>query len=148
MPGSWSRRDLLQASGATFLSAFLSGCLELFGSFDNTPTATPAPVPSLEPTPTRSPVPDNTILVGPDDTYGFEPESLRIQSGTTVTWVWESDVHNIVVINQPDQANWEGHLPFEDAGFNHEHTFSVAGRYLYGCEPHDQFGAHGTIVVE
>lgn len=143
-----SRRDLLQISGATLSVALLSGCMNLDGSSENPPTATPAPVPSLEPTSTTSPVPANTVLVGPGDKFGFVPEELRIETGTTVTWVWETGVHNILVSYQPDEANWDGHIAIEEEGFTYEHTFSVAGRYRYRCEPHEQFEAYGTIVVE
>lgn len=148
MPVSRSRRDLLRTSGATLSAGLLSGCMDVIGSSENSTTATPAPVPSLEPTPTTSPVPANTVLVGPEGTFGFVPEELRIETGTTVTWVWESGVHNIAISSQPEEANWEGHLSMENDGFTYEHTFSVVGRYRYRCEPHEQFEAFGTITVE
>lgn len=144
MSASLTRRGLLRASGATFSAVLVSGCMDIVDSSDDTSTATPAPVPS----PDKSPVPANTVLVGPESGYGFEPEVLQIETGTTVTWVWESGVHNLVVDKQPDEASWKGHEPLEDDGFNYEHTFSVTGRYEYRCDSHDQFEARGAIIAE
>lgn len=92
-----------------------------------------------------------TVTVGPDGEYVFTPgteNSLRITSGTTVKFVWESDTHNIYVDSQPESANWQGHESIENTGFTYEHTFEVEGTYHYWCEPHKSLGMVADIVVE
>lgn len=79
-----------------------------------------------------------TVAVGPDGEYVFRPgtdDPLVIAPGTTVNFVWESDNHNIVVDEQPEDANWNGHEPIENTGFEYSHTFDVEGQYHYYCSP-------------
>ncbi|MCU4741774.1 cupredoxin domain-containing protein [Natronoglomus mannanivorans] len=83
-----------------------------------------------------------TVAVG--DNY-FEPEDLTIEPGTTVEWIWEGSAqHNINPTEQPDGADWEGHVELQDSG-EYEHTFDVEGDYAYTCDPHP--GMDGTISV-
>jgi plastocyanin len=77
----------------------------------------------------------------------FDPAELYVAPGTTVTWEWEGDGHNVVVDSQPDEANWEGHEPIENSGFTHEHTFETLGEYAYYCAPHQSLGMEGTVIV-
>jgi plastocyanin len=91
-----------------------------------------------------------TVAVGPDGEFVFTPgtdQALEITPGTTVNFVWESDTHNIVVESQPDGANWEGHDPIENTGFEYSHTFETLGTYEYFCQPHKATGMVGTIEV-
>ena len=77
----------------------------------------------------------------------FDPAELYVAPGTTVTWEWEGDGHNVVVDSQPDEANWEGHQPIENSGFTHEHTFETTGEYAYYCAPHQSLGMEATVIV-
>jgi len=86
-----------------------------------------------------------TLTVGPDGNNVFDPDSLTIEPGTTVEFVWDSDTHNMVVESGPDE--WEGHETIENAGFSYEHTFEEEGTYEYICEPHVAAGMEGTITV-
>jgi plastocyanin len=74
-------------------------------------------------------------------------EALTIKPGTTVTFKWVSDGHNIVVESQPEGASWKGHEPIENTGFSLEHTFDTKGTYEYFCQPHKSAGMVGTIEV-
>jgi plastocyanin len=76
----------------------------------------------------------------------FEPETLTVESGTTVSFEWATENHNIVVESQPDEGNWDGHEEIQDAGYTHEHTFEAEGEYEYLCEPHAP-DMRGVIVV-
>jgi len=88
------------------------------------------------------------VAVGPNGNNVFEPETVYIQPGATVRWVWESDGHNVAPDDIPDDAGWEGHEPIENAGFEYEHTFEgPTGEYNYVCTPHAQLGMVGTVVV-
>lgn len=99
---------------------------------------------SDETTASRDP---GTVLVGPGGEYVFEPDELRVEPGTTVQWVWKSDVHNVRPTDQPAGADWNGHLDVANEGTTYEHTFDVEGEYTYVCEPHFSAGMEGKIVV-
>jgi len=88
-----------------------------------------------------------TVAVGPGGNLVYEPATLYVSPGTTVTFEWESDNHNIVVDGQPEGANWEGHEPLENTGFSYEHTFETVGTYSYYCQPHRTAGMVGEIIV-
>lgn len=86
-----------------------------------------------------------TIDVGPGGNFRFDPAAVRIDSGTTITWEWQSDGHSV---EQTDSD-----LDFEDAdiqneGATHEHTFDSSGVFLYQCGPHSANGHHGGIIIE
>lgn len=92
-----------------------------------------------------------TVAVGPGGDLVFQPgtdKPLEITTGTTVRFVWESGGHNIHVDSQPEDADWQGHQSIEDNGFEHEHTFEVAGDYHYWCEPHKGAGMVADITVK
>ena len=134
-----SRRATLRGTGTVLATAIpiLGGCA--------------APVPRMNDTTTDE---DDgwglSVAVGPDGEPVFEPGTeipLHVQPGTTVSFEWESDGHDLHVMSQPDEADWEGHESIEDAGFIHEHTFIVVGRYRFFCERHRDEGMIGDIIV-
>jgi halocyanin-like protein len=89
-----------------------------------------------------------TVEVGSDDgSFVFAPPAVRIDPGTTVTFDWLSDAHNVVVENQPDGAEWAGYEGLENTGFSFEHTFETEGEFLYFCSPHRSAGMKGAIIV-
>lgn len=95
--------------------------------------------------------PTETVVVGPGGELVFDPESLEIAVGTTVTFEWDSDGHNIVVESKPDGSDWEGTEggadKLYDTGHTHSHTFETTGTYEYVCTPHKTAGMIGTIEV-
>ena len=81
--------------------------------------------------------------------YFFEPSSLTIQLGDTVTFVnTQKDMHNVMfdvvpkaldeMIMGPDQ---------EKEGSKWSYTFTVPGTYHYHCHPHEALGMNGTLIV-
>jgi plastocyanin len=91
------------------------------------------------------------VIVGPDGNLVYEPADLEIAVGTTVNFVWDSDNHNIVVENQPEDAGWEG-TPGSDTetyddGYEYSHTFQTTGTYDYYCQPHVGLGMEASIEV-
>lgn len=92
-----------------------------------------------------------TVAVGPGGNYVFDPETIYVQPGTTVNWVWESDFHNIVVDSQPEGADWGGTPggPNDtyDTGYEYSFQFTETGTYEYACEPHRGQGMVGSVVV-
>ena len=91
-----------------------------------------------------------SVTVGADADSGpfaFDPPAVTVSPGTTVTFEWASDSHNIVVDSQPDGASWAGHESIENTGFSTEHTFETEGVYRYYCEPHLGVGMKGVVEV-
>jgi len=88
-----------------------------------------------------------TVTVGPGGEFTFDPPALRVSSGTTVTFDWASDTHNVFVERQPEGANWNGHESIENTGFSFEHTFETPGVYAYYCDPHLSLGMKGVVEV-
>ncbi|WP_251329130.1 halocyanin domain-containing protein [Haloplanus pelagicus] len=91
-----------------------------------------------------------TVEVGAEGNggpYAFGPAAVRIDPGTTVTFEWVSDTHNILLESQPSGAGWQGVESIENSGYSHEHTFETEGIYKYYCQPHLALGMKGALVV-
>ncbi|WP_255196557.1 halocyanin domain-containing protein [Halorarius litoreus] len=91
-----------------------------------------------------------TVTVGAEGnggTFAFEPAAVQVSPGTTVSFEWTSDNHNVLVDSQPDGAGWQGHEGLENSGFTFEHTFDTEGVYRYYCEPHLSLGMKGVVEV-
>ncbi len=149
-----TRRRVLSALAGTVAVGTLAGCGgngggdggDGGGGDTDTPTPTPTPTPTATPTPTPTPQME-TVQVGPGGEQVFDPDSLEISPGTTVTFVWGSSGHSLIVDSQPDGADWQGVPETQDEGYEHSHTFEMTGSYEYHCEPHQMFGMEGTITV-
>lgn len=127
------RRGLLGAVLAT-VAASAAGCLSSGGA-EGTTTLPPS----------------NGVVVGPDGEYSFAPASIEVAVGETVTWTWDSDSHNVVVADQPADADWRGTegdaSTTYDAGHRYAYTFEVPGTYGYYCNPHRGLGMEAEVVV-
>ena len=104
----------------------------------------------------------NTVAVGPNDQFRFDPEEITISVGETVTWEFESSSHNVCAwptmfdaVSGPVGADGFGTMPQSGSGYEivdqgetFEHTFETAGEYTYVCGPHANQDMIGTVVVE
>jgi plastocyanin len=87
----------------------------------------------------------------------FDPPTLMVPRGTTVTWVNTGGIQHTVTDdpskaqNKADAELPAGALPWDsgnlDPGKTSEHTLDVVGTYKYFCIPHETAGMLGTIVV-
>ena len=69
----------------------------------------------------------------------FTPETLQVKTGTTVTWINDSDdTHTVFAAEEMDS----GDIP---AGGTYSHRFGTAGTYNYQCTIHR--GATGVVIV-
>lgn len=125
------RRRLLQLGGATTLVA-LAGCTEERDADDEGGTSGSG---------------TESVTVGPDGEFAFDPAELAVDAGTTVTFSWESGGHDIAVDSQPEDGDWGGVTETQESGYEHEHTFDAEGSYEYVCRPHEGSGMVGTITV-
>ncbi|WP_135853743.1 plastocyanin/azurin family copper-binding protein [Halorussus salinus] len=155
------RRTVLKTSGVVLATGALSGCLAGGqGSPDGSATDTEeTPTPSDSATTDSETTTDSdgstaTVEVGPGGEFTFAPSGDRplvVAPGTTVEFVWKSDNHNVVVDDQPDDADWEGTPDgpgtVYERGYSLSHTFEEPGRYAFHCAPHESIGMRGTIFV-
>ncbi len=80
-------------------------------------------------------------------TFMFEPDPIRVESGTRVRWTnQDQTVHTVTSGSreQPD-GRFDGELA---AGAELSHTFDEPGTYRYFCSRHSGPGMEGEVVVE
>ena len=82
----------------------------------------------------------------------FEPSTLTVKAGDTVTWVNNKMAPHNVIFDLSDKslADKLSHSQLTFApGENYSSTFDVTpGEYTYYCAPHRGAGMVGKIVVE
>ncbi len=74
----------------------------------------------------------------------FQPETLRIERGSTVTWTNQDAVQHDITPDQVGTFFEQSQLLNE--GESYSVVFSEPGTYTYHCSPHPHMT--GTIVVE
>lgn len=82
--------------------------------------------------------------------FVFEPASLTIAPGDTVTWVNDADEeHNVIAYpgGFPRGASSFQSRYLTAAGETYSMTFDVPGTYQYHCLPHLLMGMKGEVVV-
>tara|TARA_B100000676_G_scaffold119009_1_gene118540 strand:+ start:97 stop:591 length:495 start_codon:yes stop_codon:yes gene_type:complete len=87
-----------------------------------------------------------TYVVSVDSTnLRFSPETITLNEGDSVRFFWSGELlaHNAVEVN--------GLFDSGEAARNVDYTYTFEigenGTYEYVCEPHEDFGMVGTIVV-
>ena len=87
------------------------------------------------------------VIVSVDSTnLRFSPETITLQEGDSVRFLWSGELlaHNAVEMN--------GLFDSGEASRNvdYTYTFNIGenGTYEYVCEPHEELGMIGTIIVE
>jgi plastocyanin len=70
--------------------------------------------------------------------YQFEPATLTVESGATVTWVWDG--------RAPHDVTGQGFHSQEQSSGTFRHTFERPGTYPYECTIHP--GMEGSVEVE
>jgi plastocyanin len=70
--------------------------------------------------------------------YEFEPGTVSVGVGDTVTWVWEGGAqHNVV---------GDGFESDDQSSGSFRHAFDEPGTYQYACTLHP--GMQGDVIVE
>jgi Cu(I)/Ag(I) efflux system protein CusF len=79
----------------------------------------------------------------------FQPSSLTIQPGDTVTFVnGENKKHDVMFVNVPkgvDEMIMSQMMSKEGEKFSYK--FTVPGTYQFHCHPHEELGMKGTLIV-
>jgi plastocyanin len=91
------------------------------------------------------------------DQLRFEPASLTVPRGSTVTWTNTGAVEHTATddpskaVTASNAALPSGAQPWDSgtvaAGQSFSHTFDTPGTYKYFCIPHEAAGMVATIVV-
>lgn len=133
-----SRRSAIQSAGTAIVLS-IAGCLD----------GAPADHRTVEMT----------------DGLTFEPKTVTVAQGGTVTWENVGSIDHTVTAYQDHVPDSSGY--FASGGFDSEqtarrnmgagliaggqtygNTFELTGRYRYFCIPHESAGMTGTILVE
>jgi plastocyanin len=75
------------------------------------------------------------------DNFTFEPETLTVAAGTTVTWTNRDDIPHTVV-----STDGVFRSKVRDTGETFSYTFAKAGTYPYFCSVHPKMT--GKVVVQ
>ena len=102
---------------------------------------------TAEPDEPPPPPPGVTVQLLPNNT--FDPATVTIAPGESVTWEWEegSGRHNVV----PDGEEPAPSGPLTEGPFTYTYTFDTPGTYRYYCLAHGGpagVGMSGVVVVE
>lgn len=89
---------------------------------------------------TAAPAPDGAV-VQIVDFMRFEPVSITVSAGTTVTWINNDGSNHIIQIKAGDKSPRLRH------GANWSHNFATPGEYPYICAIHGE-RMSGTIIVQ
>ena len=81
----------------------------------------------------------NTVTI---KSFSFNPSTLTVSAGTTVTWTNEDSVPHTVISDTGNEIA-SGTL---STGQSYTHTFNTAGTFSYHCSIHPSMKAQ--IVVE
>jgi plastocyanin len=118
----------------------------------------PQALPPLPPSPVATDLKTASAAKVQMEGMRFVPATLRIRAGETVYWENSSGEHHTVTADPAkagDAANVllpEGAQPFDSGriapGSSFQHTFHTPGRYIYFCQPHEEMGMVGEVIVE
>lgn len=104
------------------------------------------------------PLPDVAAITVMTTGLAFDPAEVKVRVGDTVEWRNKSLLTHTVTTD-PTLARDKSHVRVPEGaqvfdsgavfpGEVFRYTFKVPGIYLYICEPHQNFGMRGTVVVE
>ena len=101
--------------------------------------------------------PGRTYSVTLNDSNRFQPSSLTVPHGATVSWKNAGQTTHTVTgdpakaINNTDAALPSGAQAWDSGsvagGQSFSHTFDVPGIYKYFCVPHESIGMVATVTV-
>lgn len=78
--------------------------------------------------------------------FSFQPDSIKVPVGATVTWVNCEDTGTEPHTTTSDSAAVWSSTDL-NPGDRFSHTFATAGSFPYHCIPHEAF-MHGKLVVQ
>lgn len=93
------------------------------------------------------------LLRGPNEVWiqatGFDPATLTVSLGTTVTWTNKDNIKHDVTSGLPGNVRSDfGPSPTLNANMTFDHTFTRRGTFNYFCLIHGSNHGTGSIVVQ
>ncbi len=76
---------------------------------------------------------------------GYQPRTITMDAGSTVTWVNLDFVPHTVTAGTPSQPTGLFDSELIDQGESFQYTFTEPGVYFYFCEPHPWMT--GRVIV-
>ncbi|MEA2597988.1 MAG: hypothetical protein QOF01_4457 [Thermomicrobiales bacterium] len=128
-----------EASPRTDTEDVATATVDPYATWTPQPTATVGE--TAEPTATTQATNDEMIWLAMEDDR-FNPKSLQIKAGQTVTWINKgADWHSV--------ASFDGSFESDQvaSGQTFSHTFTTPGIYKFICKHHARQGMIGEIVV-
>ncbi len=80
---------------------------------------------------------------------GYSPAAITVVIGMNNTVIWlnnDTAPHTVTPSTEPPSGNWSVGSGNLDAGKTYQFTFTVPGKYTYGCAYHSWM--HGTVLVK
>jgi amicyanin len=109
---------------------------------DGTQTATPPPASQETAEEATEPAATEPAVTISD--FKFQPETITVKKGTTVTWTNQDTVaHNVASDADSPKGGLAG--PLLNQGETYSFTFNDVGTYRYHCDPHPFM--KGTVEV-
>ena len=144
----------LQVGMLLAIITFVTACAP---SNTATPLAAPAATAGTGANSASTPAATTAATVTMSDALRFEPATLTVVRGATVTWRNTSATMHTVTddpakaVNKADATLPSGAQPWDsgniDPGKMFQHSFDTPGTYKYFCSPHEAAGMVGTITV-
>lgn len=135
---------MLRSRAVVVTLALAAACGGGGGSSSNGPTApvtqntTPSSTPTTTPTTSTTPATNEVIA---DDANTFNPGTLTVSKGTTVTFTFKGTAHNVIFANVTGAP---ANIP-TSSNTSVARTFGTAGTFGYDCTLHA--GMRGSVVV-
>jgi plastocyanin len=87
-----------------------------------------------------------TVTLSPNK---FEPQTVTIKVGQSVTWKWNGGTHNVTGGTNctPDTSANKFRSGDPQSGGTFDKKFDTAGTFDYFCEPHCSVGMTGKVIV-
>ena len=140
--------------GIVVLASACSGSSVPSGAVPANQRASASATAGTEPSSTE---PGRTYTVTLNDSNRFQPASLTVPRGATVSWTNAGQTTHTVTddpakaINNTDAALPSGAQAWDSGSVagaqSFSHTFDVPGVYKYFCLPHESIGMVATVTV-
>ncbi|HTL99314.1 MAG TPA: hypothetical protein VL181_10970 [Holophagaceae bacterium] len=96
--------------------------------------------------------PANTVWIGGAGAYGtgnttFNPTTLTVTAGTTVSFVWKGGTHTLTSYAYNGSPTFPGVPDPGQSTGTYTYQFNTAGTYYYYCQYHGFLAAGGTSIA-
>lgn len=80
------------------------------------------------------------------DNFRFEPSTLEVSTGTTVTWTNDDAINHTATAGTPEAPEETFDIDLPEEGATGSHTFDEAGTFPYFCQVHESMTGEITVT--